>query len=67
MEVNKAMNNIIWRYWQRKLFIIEERAVLSIDGKVSAGGIYCPLVVSQVCPTMGSCLEMKRRLLFCGR
>lgn len=36
------------------------------ERKVSAGGIYCPFVVSQVCPTMGSCFKMKRRLLFCG-
>lgn len=36
------------------------------ERKVSAGGIYCPFVVSQVCPPMGSCFKMKRRLLFCG-
>lgn len=36
------------------------------ERKNSAGGIYCPFVVSQVCPTMGSCFKMKRRLLFCG-
>lgn len=35
------------------------------ERKNSGGGIYCPFVVSQVCPTMGSCLRM-RRLLFLG-
>lgn len=56
MEVNKAMNNmnnIMWRYWPKKLFIIEERAVLSIDGKVCSGGINCLLDVSHACPTIG--------------
>lgn len=59
MEVNKAMNNMnmnnsMWKYWpKKKLFIIEERAVLSIDGKVCSGGINCLLDVSHACPTIG--------------
>lgn len=30
VEVYEAMSNILWRYWQRRLFINEETAVLSI-------------------------------------
>lgn len=47
------------------LLIKKGQFCLYKERKVSAGGIYCPFVVSQVCPTMGSCLRKKRRLLFC--
>lgn len=33
MKVNKAINNIMLRYWQRRLLIYEERTVLSTEGK----------------------------------